>query len=51
MRWTADPPIISLKDARKSFGELEVLKGVSFEVLKGEVVCIIGPSGARANQL
>jgi polar amino acid transport system ATP-binding protein len=31
---------------RKSFGAVEVLKGVSFDVAKGEVVCIIGPSGS-----
>src|SRR5690606_37730007 len=30
----------------KSFGPVEVLKGVSFDVKKGEVICIIGPSGS-----
>lgn len=30
----------------KSFGQLEVLKGISLQVLKGEVVVIIGPSGS-----
>lgn len=38
--------MISVQDIRKSFGTLEVIKGVSFEVDKGEVVCIIGPSGS-----
>jgi polar amino acid transport system ATP-binding protein len=33
-------------DVRKRFGRLEVLKGVSLEVPRGETVCIIGPSGS-----
>ena len=41
MTWTAEKPIVSLKDVRKSFGTLEVLKGVSIDVMKGEVICII----------
>ena len=35
----------------KSFGELEVLKGISFDVMKGEVICIIGPSGSGKSTL
>ena len=42
----AGPPIVSVQDIHKSFGAVEVLKGVSFDVAKGEVVCIIGPSGS-----
>ena len=39
-------PLISLYDVHKSFGEVEVLKGISLEVNQGEVICIIGPSGS-----
>jgi polar amino acid transport system ATP-binding protein len=46
MAWDASQPIISLKDVRKSFGSNEVLRGISFDVKKGEVICIIGPSGS-----
>ena len=49
--WTQDQPIVSVKDVHKSFGELEVLKGVSFDVMKGEVICIIGPSGSGKSTL
>lgn len=38
--------IIQVEDLHKSFGDLEVLKGVSLEVDKGDVVCIIGASGS-----
>jgi len=46
MVWTPDQPLVSLKDVHKTFGAFTVLKGISMEVMKGEVICIIGPSGS-----
>lgn len=49
--WTEKEPILSINNVHKSFGELEVLKGVSLDVMKGEVICIIGPSGSGKSTL
>src|SRR3954468_257087 len=38
--------MIEVTGLRKSFGALEVLKGVSFEVRKGNVLVVLGPSGS-----
>ena len=43
--------IIEIKDVKKNFHNLEVLKGVSFDAEKGEVVSIIGPSGGGKSTL
>ncbi|MDR1016390.1 MAG: amino acid ABC transporter ATP-binding protein [Coriobacteriales bacterium] len=44
-------PILHLADAHKAFGENEVLKGISFDVHKGEIVCVIGASGGGKSTL
>ncbi|MBN9053934.1 MAG: amino acid ABC transporter ATP-binding protein [Rhizobiales bacterium] len=45
------PPLVSLVDVRKSYGNWEVIRGVSLDVFRGEVVCLIGPSGSGKTTL
>jgi polar amino acid transport system ATP-binding protein len=42
---------IEVRGLHKSFGDLEVLKGIDFRVGHGEVVCVIGPSGSGKSTL
>ena len=51
MVWTPDQPLVRLADVHKTFGGLTVLKGVSMEVMKRQVICIIGPSGSGKSTL
>jgi polar amino acid transport system ATP-binding protein len=44
-------PIVRVIDVHKSFGAVEVLHGVSFEVSRNQAVCIIGPSGSGKSTL
>ncbi|WP_427006183.1 amino acid ABC transporter ATP-binding protein [Pseudarthrobacter sp. H2] len=39
-------PIVRARDVRKSFGHLEVLKGINLDIYAGEVACLLGPSGS-----
>ena len=47
MQVNANHEIIHVEDLHKSFGSLQVLKGVTEHVSKGEVVSIIGPQAAE----
>ena len=42
----ATDPILSVRDLHKSFGSTDVLKGISLDIRKGEVVVVLGPSGS-----
>ena len=48
---TGERPIVELVDVHKSFGNLEVLKGITLSIRKGEVACVIGPSGSGKSTL
>jgi len=44
-------PIVRIIDVRKSFGEDEILKGITFDIAPSSVVCIAGPSGSGKSTL
>ena len=43
---TDNTALIQVTDLHKSFGDIDVLKGITTDILKGEVVVVIGPSGS-----
>jgi lipoprotein-releasing system ATP-binding protein len=43
--------VIEIKNIRKSYGDLEVLKGVNFSIAQGEIMAIVGASGAGKSTL
>jgi len=47
----AGQPVVRIKGLKKSFGSLQVLRGIDMEIHKGEVVVILGPSGSGKSTL
>ena len=45
------PILFEIRDLKKQFGDLEVLKGINEEIRKGDVMVIIGPSGSGKSTL
>ena len=39
-------PLIRVQDLGKSFGSIDVLKGITVDIHKGDVVFVVGPSGS-----
>jgi polar amino acid transport system ATP-binding protein len=46
-----EPPLIRMREVRKTFRATTVIDGISIDVRKGEVICIVGPSGAGKSTL
>ena len=51
MSGAGQEPMLVLDDIHKSFGKLHVLRGVNLSVGRGDVVCVIGPSGGGKSTL
>ena len=40
------PPIVSVRELRKSYGQIKAVDGVSFDVQEREIFALLGPNGA-----
>ena len=45
-QWTGAAAAISVHGLRKSYGDYEAVRGISFEIAEGEVFGLLGPNGA-----
>ncbi|NBC86475.1 MAG: ATP-binding cassette domain-containing protein [Bacteroidetes bacterium] len=43
---STDEPVIIVESLAKSFGEVDAIRSIDFEVLRGQVFCLVGPNGA-----
>lgn len=51
LKFEAGIPVVAVRDVRKRYGALEVLKGISLDAMRGDVVAIIGSSGSGKSTL
>ena len=48
---TTEEPLISIRNLTKSFGQQKVLQGINLDVLKGEIMVVMGGSGCGKSTL